>query len=340
MPLIGSDRRLIHLTGGDGRLVRLTGGDRLAPPVNNASGAGALPRLTSSGSAAALGRASGGGALARLGGSGSAMVRLTASGAGALPRVAASGAAEANFDPSGLGVVTAWLRNDTVGAVSSVTDVLNSNPAVEGGAVQPIGNADSSVTFPTQSSLLWPITAANFNVDTWAIVLWVRSPLNTATRTFYRIRNITNGASAESLALQLSGSEAISCDVYHDPVTIRRAVTPISLIGDDTPHMVTIEWNKNGATEADKFVISVDAVVRSLAFVNAAGAPGGMPPQLVSATGNAMIAANNPAGSSLPLAGRLSKNVSIIATAPMPGVTSGIFTQLAREQLFAFEALT
>lgn len=243
------------------------------------------------------------------------------------------------FDPSTVGI-TAWLRNSlTAGAVSSVTDVLNSNPAIEGGAIEPSANANGSVTFATQSSLLWPITAANYNVDTWAIVLWIKSPLNTATRTLYRIRNITNGANAESLALQISGSEAISCDVYHDAVTIRRAVTPVSLIGDDTPHMVTIEWNKNGSTEADKFVISVDAVVRSLSFVDAGGTPGAMPAQLVSATGNAMIAANNPAGSSLPLAGTLSKNVAMIATAPMAGVTSGIFTQTAREALLVFEAL-
>lgn len=293
MPLVGSDRRLVHLTGGDGRIVRLTGGDRLAPPVNNASGAGALPRLTSSGSAAALGLASGGGALARLGGSGSAMVRLTASGSAALAALAGSGIADV-FSPSQ--IVSAWLRNNTLsGGVASEPDVLNDNPAVQpSSALQFTGEPDGAMLSDGSVSMAWALASSNDSRDRWGFARWVSFASVASVQWLYSVS--TSGANANRLRFGITNTGALQAVIFiGNNLNGQQVVGPPGAVAAGVPAFLRLAYAVDGATEEDKIRLFVGEVPQELTFTPFGS--GGTLGQLRDAAGSANLGAVNPSGS-------------------------------------------
>jgi hypothetical protein len=284
--------------------------------------------------------------LPALAGSGSARVIGAAAGAAELAALQALGAAAVTFDPAQIGIITAWLRNEaTAGQVAAVADVLNPNPTTQPTlAARPAANADASLTFGPTSALRWALTSDNYHVDKWGLVFWVRTPLSATARTIYRIRNIAGGANAESLNISISSTELVVVDVYIDASNIRRGTVVGTPIPDNLPRLCTIEWDGDPndgspATDAEKLTITIGGVVQVVTFSNGLGSPGAMPASLVPATGNAIIGANNPGGTSLPLTGALSRNPCLVATGRMPGVTEGLFSQAARNNLLAWEPL-
>lgn len=252
-----------------------------------------------------------------------------------------------SFDPRDLGsAVTAWLRvgqSTVTGAgISSLPDVLNTNPAVQGTDAQrpalgTSANGFSLITGAANKVLTWPLAASNNATSQWGIAGHLRTPLSAAVRTIFGVRT-GNGASALRINLTVAADESVRAAIYIDDSNNRAGGTAASQIGDDSVQFMTCEFDGTQATEALKLTITIDGVVKALTFANDAGA-GAMPATLVAATGSALIGAFNTAGSSAPFTGFLGPNIYILG-AKMSGATTGLLTAAARTALGNFERPT
>lgn len=251
------------------------------------------------------------------------------------------------FDPRDLGsAVTAWLRvgqsTVTGSGISSLPDVLNTNPAVQGtDALRPVlgtsANGFSLITCASGKVLTWPLAASNNATSQWGIAAHLTTPLGAAARTVFGVR-AGNGGNLNRVNVYVNSDESVHATIYIDDANNRAGVTAASVIGDSTPQFVTVEFDGTQGTEAGKITITIDGVVKVLSFANEAGA-GTVPAALVAATGSALIGAFNTAGSSAPFTGFLGPNIYILGS-KMAGATEGLLTAAARTALGSFERPT
>ncbi len=250
----------------------------------------------------------------------------------------------APFDPRDLGgVVTAWLRvaNSTVtgAGISSLPDVLNTNPAVQGtDANRPALGASANglplITGATGKVLFWPLAASNNGTSQWGIAMHMRSPLSAAARAFYGVRG-ANGADVDRIFCRIGTDESVNASIFIDASNQRQGATAASQIGDNTWHHVTIEFDGTAVAESAKLTITIDAAVKALTFSNPQGA-GALPATLTAATGNGLIISLNTGGSSGPFLGDIGPNILVFGS-KMAGATEGLLTAAARTALSGFE---
>lgn len=230
--------------------------------------------------------------------------------------------------------ITANLRNSTTsGNISSITDELNTNPAVQStDNLRPSGNADLSMNFSSKV-LQWPISASNFDTNYLTFACWIKTPLSSADRTIFSIRSTSGGASASSVFFKVQAAETLCVDInVNDASNVRRAQTANSIILDNIPQFVTLELNMTKLTDLEKVTISVNGYTKQLFLSNPTGSPSSFGSSLVNATGNYLIGANNSVGTSSPMTGIIGRDI-FISTLHISTATQGNLTQAARINL-------
>lgn len=213
--------------------------------------------------------------------------------------------------------LVAWLHaTATSGSVSSVTDVLNANPATQATAVnQPTAVALNS--FPALSFdgvndwLAWPLTAANNASQRWGIALWIKFGSVSGLHCLLTAARIS-GASADRFDISQNGA-GLFWDVYTSDGVSRRA-TMASGLDATTPKYVTLEYDGGQASEVDRCIITLGNVKQTLAFANSAGTPPGstMPATLVAPTGAYAIGVQNISTNLRPLSATIGTSIRVL----------------------------
>jgi hypothetical protein len=247
------------------------------------------------------------------------------------------GGGGAPFAPSSLSAVVAWLRviqaTSDVNGISSVPDVLNTNPAVQSvTARKPMpeasaGNGLPCMRFATNDVLVWPITpeSSASNYAGWAA--WVKPDALATTQRIIRVSTGTNGASTNKLTLGTSLA-TLSNIAQSGPSVTRGGGTMTTGWA-----FVTVEYNKDGADDSAKLTCTLDGVsVGTLAGTTLTG-------PLAAATGNILIGNANDGVASQPLNGIIGPNIYAFGS-KMAGATVGLLTTAARTALMNFEAPT
>lgn len=160
------------------------------------------------------------------------------------------------------GTLKGWLRNTTVGAISSWNDVLNpSNPATQAtGSLQPIGGSDFSITPDGSDDFLsWPTVAGINNATTQqAFVFWLKPRTTLATFQFYFGAQGTNPRYG---LYNNGGGNGLRFDVLDGGGVTRHFDTPNGSIALNTPICVSIECP---LASADDITITINGVVQAL----------------------------------------------------------------------------
>lgn len=245
-------------------------------------------------------------------------------------------------DPKGLtgNTVTAWISNTTTGAISSIADRYNTNPATQATAVrQPVGEADGSITWDGSDVLSWPLVAnQNKNTTALAFALWFEPAAVATNQSLVIIHTGTGGASVTTWLFTASGT-ALRLDVKNNGLLGRRG-TASTIFAAGTPLFLTSEFNGAQPTEATRHVITVGGVVQTLSFSAISG--GASDVQLNNPTGNLLIggAANADVGNEpITVGGRTGRDL-YVATAAMAAATEGCWTPAARIGLMNHYPLT
>jgi hypothetical protein len=225
--------------------------------------------------------------------------------------------------------VSGWLRNGTVGLVSSMPDVLNvANPATASGTARPTGNADGSMTFASPNNLSWAVAANNSAAVRFGIFAWIKPtsfagfPLIVCAR--------PSGADAYSLSFNTDGTLSIS--VWSSAGVRRQAdTTRVFVLG--TKYPMSFEYDGGQTAEADKCYLNMGNGKETLTFsVDTA-----MPAVARTPVGSIIIGAFAAAGGQ-PYAGDYGRN--ILALQGPGGISGGgLLTTAERASLTALEPL-
>ncbi len=244
------------------------------------------------------------------------------------------------FAPSSIDVVGAWYQNTTTGAISSVTDQLNVNPATQVTAArQPTGAADGSMTFLDDCLLIPPI-AGNNALITWGMGTWIELDNLTVQHYLLRMGNgtVNDPAATESLKIAIGATELVDVTIFNNALgtSARRAITAASQISG-SPKFLTIEIDL-GATELNKVVVTLDEVVIAVTHSDLIGTPGAFPAAMQGAPSAIMLGNRRSNLSTLPFIGRLGKNFYFF-DGKMAGATQGLLTATARARLRAYQPM-
>jgi hypothetical protein len=224
--------------------------------------------------------------------------------------------------------------------VSSLPDLLNTNPAVQTvSARRPHVGASANglpiLTFDGGDVLLWPLTAANNNDNTLGFACWVK-PVTVAAgdEILFSIEATTGGASANKMSFYRSGSTLLF--IIFKGAAVLFAQTAAATLTAGAWHFVTGEYHSGLATDAVRFAITVGAAVKTTTISGTATGA------MTTATGSAFIGARSndatPLGPMLN-GSALGPNIYTRVSA-MAGVTEGVWTPAARASLMAIEAPT
>lgn len=249
--------------------------------------------------------------------------------------------AGAPFVPNQLSAVSAWLRvaNATLvsGNVSSLPDMLNTNPAVQTATLRrptlelSAGNGLPCMRFASNNVLSWLITAQSAGGTSqggWG--LWVKLNAASSVQTMIAIRALTGGANGRKLLLTTSAATA-SASASPDG-TAQKFIDSGNLI-DAGWHFLTLEYDSTQGTDAGKLVLTVDAV--SVGTISGAATLGA----LFAATGNVLIGNQQDSTASSPLNGLIGPNIYSFAS-KTAGATTGLLSTAERLALMGFERPT
>ncbi len=256
-------------------------------------------------------------------------------------QLALGGGAPAAFSPSSLSAVSAWLRvaNATSGVngISSVPDVLNTNPAVQSvDARKPViensVNGLPCMRFATNDVLSWPITAQSSAPSYAGWGMWVKCDAGTILQSAIRVRTGTGAASANKISVALFAGRLWQ-SAYYIPSPTNGTRTD-TIAADTGWHFVTVEFDPDGLTSDTQRTLTVDNVLTG----TVSGATVGT--LTAGVTGNILIGNNvNDVASTGALNGLIGPNIYAFG-AKMPGATQGLLTTAARTALMNFEAPT
>jgi hypothetical protein len=226
-------------------------------------------------------------------------------------------------------VVTAWLRNNTVGLVSSVPDLLNgASFAVASGTARPTGNADGSMTFANPNNLSWPVTANNSATVRFGIFAWIKPTSFAGFPLIVCLR--PGGADVFSLSFNTTGTFSIS---VWSSAGVRRQADSTTVFVLGTKYPMSFEYDGGQAAEIDKCYLNMGSGKETLNF----SADTAMPAVARTPSGSIILGAFAAAGGQ-PYAGDMAKNIFSLQG---PGGLSGggLLTTAQRAALAAFEPL-
>jgi len=176
-------------------------------------------------------------------------------------------AVQAQDDPRLItgGIVKGWLRNTTVGAISSWTDVMNaSNSATQGtGSNQPTGNADGSITPDgVDDFLVWPTAAGINNATTQqGFACWIKPTSFTGFHCYLSCDNGVGASSRYGLYNNGGASGGLRFDVRDAAGATRHYDTAASVLTLNTAAFLTIEMP---LAAADDITLTIGGVVKTL----------------------------------------------------------------------------
>lgn len=255
-----------------------------------------------------------------------------------------------DFDPATVSAVSAWLRvanaTSSGGLISSLPDMLNSNPAVQATDANKPATGTSANSLPIMTStaakfMNWPVHASNNGTTQFGYGMWIKATSTTGSRGLADTSALSGGASANKFrSFGVTGGNQFSVRVYNATSTAGRSATLASGFGTlNTWQFVTVELDlDSGGAEASRCVVTIDGVVQTLNFADLLGTPGSMPASMAAPTGSMIllaIANNGTAG----WVGDIGPNIFFFGSA-MAGRTEGLLTSAARTALRNFEAPT
>jgi hypothetical protein len=233
------------------------------------------------------------------------------------------------------GPVSAWLQASAAtlvsGAVSSLPDALNSNPATQttAGSRPPLETSSNGLPcmhfFGGAGSrgLVWPLAAGNNSVNQWGIACWIR--FDTFGTSFIYMVDASSGASPVKTRLMLNSVGGFEVTQFISGGNGRYGVSAAAAIVIARWSFLTVEYDKDPATEALKQVITVNGAAIGLAFNNigAGGTLGALP----AAAGNSYIASSN---------ALVGPNIYVF-NSKMAAASQGLLTPQARFDLMNYE---
>lgn len=244
--------------------------------------------------------------------------------------------------PSAVSAVSAWLRvanaTSDVNGISSVPDALNTNPAVQSvDARKPViensANGLPCMRFVTNDVLRWPITAQSSATNYAGWGFWFKPDNTSLSKRLVIVSPGTNGASATKLLLTATNTARMQPIASADGIGTKSFNSTSSYT--TAWQFVTIEYDRDGATDAARLISTVNGVQFTGSFSGAGDISAG----LVAATGNILIGNGNDGTASNPYNGLLGPNLYAFASR-MPGATLGLLTTAARAFLMNYEAPT
>lgn len=246
------------------------------------------------------------------------------------------------FTPTDITAISAILDVGTAtlvsGDISSLPDLLNSNPAVQTVAARrptlelSAGNALPCMRFATNDVLSWPITAQSAGGTSqagWG--LWVKLDAASGIQSLIQVLSATGGANGTKLRLR-SSSTAIQFFASPDGTSTKNNIA--SSVLDTGWHFLTFEYDSTAGTDAAKMVATVDGV--SVGTVSGAATLGA----LFAATGNILIGnGQDTTSASGPLNGLIGPNIYAFAS-KTAGATTGLMSDTERTSLMLYKKPT
>lgn len=250
------------------------------------------------------------------------------------------------FSPTTLSAVSAWLRNTTTsGNISSVTDLINANPAVQSvDGRRPAGEASGAMTFLTNDVLSWPLIGneedpgvINNGTRQFGVVLFVEHDALGAEEAYATISNLTGSASAMKLDFKKITTNFLRVDLFVDASNARRiTATDNALTTGST--CITFEMDLDAATEPEQVVMTVGGTIVTQTGANLVGTPDLSLGLAAGVTGNLLIGNRRDSTAASPFQGRMGRNLFFLGS-KMAGATQGLLTVDARTALRNFEPL-
>jgi hypothetical protein len=244
-----------------------------------------------------------------------------------------------SFDPST--IVDAWLQNDTFsGDISSISDVLNTNPGLCTVGRRPVGEAGGAMTFDADAILIPPI-AANNDLVKLAFAFWIE--LDDLTVQHYLLRYGPGGsndpAATDSLLFRVGSDESLNIRIYNDATgTSAWAASTAINIMSGSPKFVTGEVDLVAA-EADKVVITVNTVELSLSTAAAVGAPTSFPSSMQGAPSDIVFGNRRSNLSTLPFKGRIGRDIWWKSSSKSASAVRGLWSAEDRTNLMNYRPL-
>lgn len=255
---------------------------------------------------------------------------------------------KARFSPSSISAVSAWMRvasaTSNANGISSLPDLLNTNPAVQATNSRKPGTGSAAnglpiMTFDGGDMLGWPLIAANNSNTQNGFALWYKpASVAAAIQVIIGISGDTGSATNyKRQVCQLLNNFAVK--VFFTAIANgRQAIAVATVVVPGTWYFITAEYDAAAATEALRNVLTINGVVQTLTFSDQG--TGGAGPNLISVTGNALIGAQSTTPAN-PIQGGGAIGPNIFSfNAKMAGATEGLLTPAARAALMTFEAPT
>jgi hypothetical protein len=217
------------------------------------------------------------------------------------------------FNPGQLSKISAWLRlaasSQSAGEWTSITDVINSNPATSNAArraaVGSSANALPIATFATNDCWSWPLNASNNGTTHWGIGFWMRpASVGTGSLVLASICDGTAGASLKKVLLE-QHFNALRFSAFSSGSN-GRSLTISAALSASVWTWVRADWTSS-RTGDDKLRVYVGGAQASGSYADVLAGP--IPTDLLAPTGNALLGNFNDGVAAGPYAGDLGPNL-------------------------------
>jgi hypothetical protein len=258
----------------------------------------------------------------------------------------------AGFDPAQLAAVIGAMLDPgsastvvTGSGVSSLADNFGGSPATcatDSGRPPLVTTSNNEkVAQSVDDFLAYPRSSANNQLVTWWWGGFVLLDNVIATKRIlrYGTTNVNTVQPTESHSISCLVDERVQFNVYTDATgaSSRTATSTLALLTNTAYVFVTVEFNGNFASEADKVVISADGTVAAVTFADSAGTPGAMPAALQGQPSGLDIALMSIRSAAFIGGGFIGKiGLQYFGKAAEAGVTAGCLTPATRLNLANF----
>ena len=256
------------------------------------------------------------------------------------------------FTPASISAITSHLNVTTAtvtgSGISSLPDLLNSNPAVQAtDAARPPRVASANGVLVGQGvddRMSWPANSANNQLVTWGFATHLIRDTST-TQGIYRsgLTTSSHPQATDSIALFLTSADGLSILVFADASggQVRNGAVPGGTFSTTVYKFVTVEYNGAAATEAEKLVATIDGSPVALAFSDNVGTPGAMPSALQGQPAGTDIAlwGQRTNATTSAFVGKMGPNIYVLGTKET-GATEGLLTGPQRVSLFYYQRPT
>jgi hypothetical protein len=246
-----------------------------------------------------------------------------------------------DFSNANAGPLAAWLRLSGAtlvsGDVSSIPDEFSANPATQTtAAARPTAENSANglpcMRYAGTDLISWPLVANNNSVNQWGFGGWFKPDAVANARMIFFAYAAGGATSAHRMQLFFNVTQ-VAWQVYINNAAGRSGLTSMGLLSTGW-QFVTFEYDKDGATEADQVVITINGTVCASPGSNIG--VGGTLGALTAPTGFAFIGRD---GGANPYQGLIGPNLYVL-NAKMAGATQGLLTPQARAELMAYQRPT